>query len=54
MLKNSRINQYDKAYPDSHIPDTDDFVSQVRETFFTLLKPYLSKIEDFIDKSIGI
>ena len=27
MLKNSRINQYDKAYPDSHVADTDDFVS---------------------------
>jgi hypothetical protein len=26
----------------------------VRETFFGLLKPFLSKIEDFIDKSIPV
>ena len=52
MLKNSRINQYDKAYPDSQIPDTDDFVLQVRETFFGLLKPYLQKVEEFINQTI--
>ncbi|CDW84178.1 UNKNOWN [Stylonychia lemnae] len=51
-LKNSRINQYDKAYPDSQIPDDDDFVVQVRETFFKMLKPYLSRIEECIDKSV--
>ena len=52
MLKNSKINQYDKAYPDSQTPEADDFVSQVKETFFGLLKPFLCKVEDFIDQTI--
>jgi len=51
-LKNCRINQYDKAYPDTHTPDGDDFVQQVRETFFGLLKPFLTKIEKYMDTTV--
>ena len=30
----------------------EEFVGQVRETFFSLLKPYFIKIEDYIDKKV--
>lgn len=54
MLKNSRINSYDKAFPEDHLiqEDSEDFITQTREAFFNFLKPFLSRVEDFIDKSI--
>jgi hypothetical protein len=52
MLKNQKINEYDKAYPDSESPDIEDFVNQIRESFFTILKPFLSKVEDYIDTTV--
>jgi len=52
LLKNSRISQYDKAYPDTHIPESEDFVNQVREAFFGLLKPFLSRVDHYIDKTV--
>jgi hypothetical protein len=32
--------------------DIELFVTQIRETFFSLLKPYFCKIEDYIDKRV--
>ena len=50
-MKNSKVNRYDAAYPENLVNDTDniDFVTQIRETFFSILKPYLVNLEDYID-----
>jgi hypothetical protein len=29
------------------------FVSQVKETFFSLLRPYLNRIEEYINKKVN-
>lgn len=72
-LKNSKIANYDKAYPlyqskeelkkqlpgiSNPTPEqlaaaaTEEFVTQVREAFFAMLRPFLYKIENYINKRI--
>jgi hypothetical protein len=33
--------------------ETEAFVQQVRETFFSLLRPYFTRIDDFINKRVA-
>lgn len=70
-LKNSKITNYDKAYPnyvekkelDKRVglsPEqltqlmAEEFVSQVREAFFAMLRPFLCPIEEYINKKVPI
>jgi hypothetical protein len=50
-MKNNRVNVYDHAFPEE-IPVNDDFITQIRETFFSILKPFLVNIDRYIDKTV--
>lgn len=52
-LKNRKITKYDYAYVDMVTQDTEqdkqEFVSEVRQTFFKFLRPFLCEVPDYID-----
>ena len=54
-LKNRRIQKYDYAFKEMVENDQEDdeenFIQEVRQTFFNLLKPLLTNVNDFIDKT---
>jgi len=53
-LKNKRITKYDYAYKEfvqAKNCDSEQFIKEVRQTFFNFLKPFLKEVPKFIDKS---
>ena len=53
-LKNKRITKYDYAYKQlvtEKMGDSEDFVKEVRQTFFNFLKPFLKEVPKYIDKT---
>lgn len=53
-LKNKRITKYDYAYKQLvtvSLGDSEEFVREVRQTFFNFLKPFLKEVPKFIDKT---
>lgn len=51
-LKNRKISKYDYAYVDMITQDTEEdqenFMQEVRQTFFNILKPFLIDVPDYI------
>lgn len=52
-LKNRRIQKYDYAFKemvDNDVEDDENFIQEVRQTFFNMLKPFLVQADECIDK----
>ncbi len=52
-LKNRRIQKYDYAFKemvDNDAEDDENFIQEVRQTFFNMLKPFLEQADKCIDK----
>lgn len=54
FLKNKKLTKYDyafKEYNPHNVGDNEQFIKEVRQTFFSFLKIFLKDIPKFIDKS---